>query len=233
MLFIYDKKTLRALLIFFISRVYQPLRLTLVDRFHPFLRFSLANFRRLSSPFVSKTQKLPSRTRRPKKELRSQKKKKQPSFLPHKEQKTSSVSKQNAVAHVYQPHGTFIAFLFSSARMWFQSADFAFAFGLPVAVLSRVICELNFFSIAKSGLAALFQAPVDFLAWYNSAAASVFGLAKLSERIERCFREETISFGALRSFSRWFKGCASTPRGNGFYLKIGRAPRRVGKNLIT
>ena len=122
--------------------MYQPLRLTLVDRFHPFLRFSLANFRRLSSPFVSKTQKLPSRTRRPKKELRSQKKKKQPSFLPHKEQKTSSVSKQNAVAHVYQPHGTF---LFSFARMWFQIADFAFAFGLPMVVLSRVICELNFF----------------------------------------------------------------------------------------
>ena len=125
--------------------MYQPLRLTLVDRFHPFLRFSLANFRRLSSPFVSKTQKLPSRTRRPKKELRSQKKKKQPSFLPHKEQKTSSVSKQNAVAHVYQPHGTFIAFLFSFARMWFQNADFAFAFGLPLAVLTRVIWALFFF----------------------------------------------------------------------------------------
>ena len=129
--------------------MYQPLHLTLVDRFHPFLRFSLKQiFAAFPPPSVSKTQKLLSRTRRPKKELRSQKKKKQPS-LPHKEQKTSSVSKQNAVAHVYQPHGTFIAFLFSFARMWFQSADFAFAFGLPVAVLSRVICELNFFDCEK------------------------------------------------------------------------------------
>jgi hypothetical protein len=91
--------------------------------------------------------------------------------------------------------------------MWFQSADFAFAFGLPVAVLSRVILRAKFFfSIEKSGLAALFQAPLSTLASYHSAAASVFGLAKLSERIERCFREETISFGALRSFFRWFKG---------------------------
>ena len=71
---------------------------------------------------------------------------------------------------------------------------------------ARNLGAIFFFSIEKSGLAALFQAPVDFLAWYNSAAASVFGLAKLSERIERCFREETISFGALRSFFRWFKG---------------------------
>lgn len=69
------KRRYESIINFFISRVYQPLRLTLVDRFHPFLRFSLANFRRLSSPFVSKTQKLLSRTRRPKKELRSQKKK--------------------------------------------------------------------------------------------------------------------------------------------------------------
>lgn len=90
--------------------------------------------------------------------------------------------------------------------MWFQIADFAFAFKLPVACSVARNLRAKFFSIAKSGLAALFQAPVDFLAWYNSAAASVFGLAKLSELLERCFREETISFGALRSFFRWFKG---------------------------
>jgi uncharacterized membrane protein len=70
---------------------------------------------------------------------------------------------------------------------------------------ARNLRAIFFFSIEKSGLAALFQAPLDSRL-YHSAAASVFGLAKLSERIERCFREETMSIDALRSFFRWCKG---------------------------
>ena len=90
--------------------------------------------------------------------------------------------------------------------MWFQSADFAFAFGLPVAVLWRVILRAKFFFRLRKADWLRFSRHPSTLASYHSAAASVFGLAKLSERIARCFREETISFGALRSFFRWFKG---------------------------
>jgi uncharacterized membrane protein len=135
---------------FFIARVCKKASFNARRSISSVFTFSLANFRRLSSFLLpsrlTKTQKL-AKVGHVGQKRSSAAKKKEATFssTPHKEQKTSSVSKQNAVAHVYQSHGTFIAFLFSFARMWFQSADFAFAFGLPVAVLSRVILRANFF----------------------------------------------------------------------------------------
>ena len=86
-----DKKTL--FLLIFSSRAYaKKLRLTLVDRFHPFLHFRsqiFAAFPLFPPPLSShKTQKLASRTRRPKKELRSQKKRS--NLLFHSSQRTKN-----------------------------------------------------------------------------------------------------------------------------------------------